>query len=62
MSVEQEFLDIQIFSALTIYIHDKIQIQLYISDIRIYSYKEIQFSVTEINIEIKTTSIAIIKR
>ena len=62
MSVEQEFLDIQIFSALTIYIYDKIQIQLYISDIRIYSYKKIQFSVTEINIEIKTTSIAIIKR
>ena len=33
----------------------------FISDIRIYSYKKIQLSVTEINIEIKTTATAIIK-
>ena len=33
----------------------------FISNIRIYSYKKIQFSITEINIEIKTTAIAVIK-
>ena len=33
----------------------------FISDIRIYIYKKIQFSITEINIEIKTTATAVIK-
>ena len=33
----------------------------FISDIRIYNYKKTQFSVTEINIEIKTTAKAVIK-
>ena len=33
----------------------------FISDIRIYNYKKIQFSKTEINIEIKTTATAVIK-
>ena len=32
----------------------------FISDIRIYNYKKIQFSKTEINIEIKTTATAVI--
>ena len=32
-----------------------------ISDIRIYIHKKIQFSITEINIEIKTTATAVIK-
>ena len=33
----------------------------FISDIRIYIHKKIQFSITEINIEIKTTATAVIK-
>ena len=33
----------------------------FISDIRSYNYKKIQFSITEINIEIKTTVTAVIK-
>ena len=31
------------------------------SNIRIYNYKNIQFSITEINIEIKTTATTVIK-
>ena len=33
----------------------------FFSNIRIYIHKKIQFSITEINIEIKTTAIAVIK-
>ena len=33
----------------------------FISDIRIYIHKKIQFSITEINIEIKKTATAVIK-
>ena len=33
----------------------------FISDIRIYIHKKVQFSITEINIEIKTTATAVIK-
>ena len=33
----------------------------FFSDIRIYIHKKIQFSITEINIEIKTTATAVIK-
>ena len=33
----------------------------FISDIRIYIHKKIQFSITEINIEIKTTATVVIK-
>ena len=33
----------------------------FIFDIRIYIHKKIQFSITQINIEIKTTATAVIK-
>ena len=33
----------------------------FFSDIRIYNYKKIQFSITEINIKIKAATIAVIK-
>ena len=33
----------------------------FMSNIRIYIHKKVQFSITEINIEIKTTATAVIK-